>query len=80
MMVVTRTQAMRQLQEEITTRSEEHKSGAKPHGISEVSEESACIGSEFDSEMFSSSREKFIKPDGRRESCVNSIMGLPSKT
>ena len=61
MMVVTRTQAMRQLQEETTTRSKEHKSGAKPHGISEVSEEPACIGSEFDSEMFSSSREKVHK-------------------
>ena len=58
MMVVTCTQAMRQLQEETTTRSKEHKSGAKPHGISEVSEEPACIGSEFE---FSSSREKVHK-------------------
>ena len=34
MMVVTRTQAMRQLQEETTTRSKEHELGAKPHRIS----------------------------------------------
>ena len=61
MMVVTRTQAMRQLQEKTTTRSKEHESGAKPHGISEVSEESACIGSKFDSEMVSSPREKVNK-------------------
>ena len=54
MMVVNRTQAMKQVQEKTTTRSKEHESGAKPHGISEVSEDPACIGSEFDSEMFSS--------------------------
>ena len=61
MMVVTRTQAMRQLEEETITRSKEHKSGAKPYGISEMSEEPACIGSGFDSEMFSSSQEQVHK-------------------
>ena len=43
------------------TRSKENESGAKPHGISEVSEEPACIESKFDSEMFSSPRDKFHK-------------------
>ena len=61
MMVVTCTQAMRQLQEDTTTRSKECESGAKPHGIIEVPEELTCIGSEFDNEMFSTSREKTHK-------------------
>ena len=61
MMVVTRTQAMRRLQEDTTTRSKECESGAKPHGIIEVPEELTCIGSEFDNEMFSTSREKTHK-------------------
>ena len=61
MMVVTRTQAMRQLQEDTITRSKERESGAKPHGIIEVPEELTCIGSEFDNEMFSTSREKTHK-------------------
>ena len=80
MMVVTRTQAMKQLQEETTTRSKEHESGAKPHRISERSEEPACIGSEFDSEMFSSPREKVHKTRRQKGSCVKSIMRLASKT
>ena len=46
------------MQEEAITRGKEHTLGAKPHGIREVSEVPACIGSEFDSEMFSSPREK----------------------
>ena len=61
MMVVTCTQGMRQLQEESTTRSKEHESGAKPHEISEVPEDSACIGSKYDSEKFSSPQEKAHK-------------------
>ena len=61
MMMVTRTQAMRQLQEDITTRSKERESGAKPHGIIEVPEDLTCIGSEFDNEVFSTSREKTHK-------------------
>ena len=70
MMVVTHTKAMRQLQEETTTRSKEHESGAKPHGISEGLEEPACIESEFDSEMFSSPREKVHKTrQQKRELC-----------
>ena len=52
MMVVTYTQAMRQLQEETTATSKELKSGAKPHRIIELLEELACIGSKFECDMF----------------------------
>ena len=61
MMVVTRTQAMRQVQEDATTRSKECESGANPHGIVKVPEELTCIGREFDNEIFSTSQEKAHK-------------------
>ena len=65
MMVVTRTQAMRQLQEDAATRSKELKSEAQPHVIVDVPEESASVGEEFDDEIFSPSRLKTHKT--RRE-------------
>ena len=81
MMVVTRTQAMRQLQEGATTRSKDCESGANLHGIVKVPEELTCIGREFDDEIFSTSQEKAkpTKPNDKRGSHVNSIMKLVSK-
>ena len=65
MMVVTRMQAMRQLQEDTNTRSKEHECGTKPHTLVKVSEESENIGGEFDDELFSLSQVKACKT--RRE-------------
>ena len=56
MMVVTRTQAMRQLQEDAAIRSKELKSGAQPHVIVDIPEESESVGGEFADEIFSPSR------------------------
>ena len=61
MMVVTHTQAMRQVQEDATTRSKECESGANPHRLVKVPEELTCIGREFDDEIFSTSQEKAHK-------------------
>ena len=47
MMVVTHTQAMRQLQEDVAIRSKELKSGAQPHVIVDVPEESVSVGGEY---------------------------------
>ena len=65
MMVVTHTQAMRQLQEDAAIRSKELKSGAQPHVIVDIPEESESVGGEFVDEIFSSSRLKTHKT--RRE-------------
>ena len=65
MMVVIRTQAMRQLQEDVATHSKQLKSGAQPHIIVDVTEESVSVGGEFDDVIFSLSRVKTHKT--RRE-------------
>ena len=65
MMVVTRTQAMRQLQEDAAIRSKELKSGAHPHVIVDIPEESESVGGEFADEIVSPSRLKTHKT--RRE-------------
>ena len=61
MMVVTRTQAMRQLQEDVATRIKELECGAEPHVLVKVPEEPMNIKGEFDDEIFSTSREKTHK-------------------
>ena len=60
-MVVTRTQAMRQLQEDTATRIKELECGAEPRALVKVPEEPMNIGGEFDDEIFSTSREKTHK-------------------
>ena len=58
MMVVTGTQAMRQLQEDVAIHSKELKSGAQLHVIVDVPEESVRVGGEFDDAIFLPSRVK----------------------
>ena len=65
MMVITRTQAMRQLQEDVATHSKGLKSGTQPHVIVDVPEESVSVGGELDDAIFSPSRVKTHKT--RRE-------------
>ena len=60
-MVVTRAQAIQQLQEDTTTRSKEQQSGTQPHELLKVPDELASIGGEFDSEIFFTSRVKVQK-------------------
>ena len=60
-MVVTRTQAMRKLQEDVATNSKELKSGAQPHIIVDVPEECVSVGGEFDDAVFSPSKVKTHK-------------------
>ena len=70
MMVVTRTQAMRQLQEDAAIRSKELKSGVQPHVIVDIPEESESVGGEFADEIFSPSRLKTHKTRReKRNSC-----------
>ena len=53
MMVVTCTQALRQLQEDDATQSKELKSEAQLHIIVNVPEGSVSVGGEFDDAIFS---------------------------
>ena len=48
MMVVTCTQAVRQLQEDVATHTKEPESGAEPHTMVDVPGESVNVGGEFD--------------------------------
>ena len=61
MMVVTHTQAMQQLQEDVATHSKELKSGAQVHVIVDVPKESVSVDGEFDYAIISPSRLKTHK-------------------
>ena len=83
MMVVTGTQAMRQLKEDTTATIKELESGAQSHSIEEVPTDSVSIGREFDEEIFMTVREKVHKTRcEKRQSCkqyqeINKQMSIP---